>query len=185
MKTKTELKAEWVEAEFNLREAGRVVSEAEAALRKARDTADRARLAYETEIPNTRLSEKATVPETVQLNSSCLLSKWGFGDGDELDWLHEHGDFDKHAVLVELVKTRLLPALAQKVEVEIIETIHNPVRAASVDGEDVTKWHYEIDCPVNLTPAWVIVTGAEVLALAQEIARNNSANSVINKPSSD
>src|SRR5687768_2210978 len=104
--------------------------------------------------------ETPTPPDTVQLNSESLLSKWGFCDGDLLQWLYDFGKLDQHATLVELVRRRLLPALNQKVEIEVIATCHNPCRATTVDGEDVTKWHSELNCPVKLTPEWVIVPGA-------------------------
>ena len=120
--------------------------------------------------------DSPSAPETVQLNSASLLSKWGFGDGDDLNWLFEFGDFDKHATLVELVRRKLLPILDQKVEIEVINTCHNPCRARTVDGENVTKWHYELNPPIKLTPKWVIVSGADVLNLAQELAREGSAH---------
>jgi len=118
-----------------------------------------------------------TVPEEVQLNSADLLSKWGFGDGEWIDWLKEFGTFDTSAVLVELVRRKLIPALDQKVEIEVhYSTNHNPCRAKTVDGEDVVKWHTEADCPVKLTPEWIVVPGAEVLALAREMAQEDSEN---------
>lgn len=116
-------------------------------------------------------SDDDVPPEVVQLNSFCLLSKWGFSDGDLLSWLYRFGHPNHHAVLVELVRKKLIPALDQEVEIQIIETIHNPCRAKTVDGVDVTRWHYESDCPVKLSPAWVIVSGAEVLAVAEALMR--------------
>lgn len=109
------------------------------------------------------------IPETVQLYSQCLLSKWGFCDGDILEWLSDFGAFDRRAVLVELVKTKLLPTLNQPVEFEVINTIHNPIRVTTVDGQDVTHWHYETNLPELLTPEEVTVSGAEVLTLARQI----------------
>jgi len=78
----------------------------------------------------------------MSLYSEGLLSKWGFEDGDmpENVWdaIEEAGlDFmtiDWHGVLRSLVRDYLLPALDQHVEVYDIETIHNPIRAKSVDG---------------------------------------------------
>jgi hypothetical protein len=61
------------------------------------------------------------------LFSAGLLSKWGFNDGDEpdawLDWAEERltrdelHEYDWHDVLRHLVRTRLVPALDQRVEV--------------------------------------------------------------------
>lgn len=110
-------------------------------------------------------------PETVTLFASGLLSKWGFDDGDLLDWIYEFGDFDRHAVLCAVVRQKLLPALTQKVDVQEIVTIHNPIRARTVDGKDVTHMHYDSALRTDdlLTPASVNLTGAEVLAIARTI----------------
>lgn len=113
-------------------------------------------------------------PETVTLFADGLLSKWGFCDGDLLEWLYEFGKHDRHAVLCAVVRQKLLPALAQKVEVEEISTIHNPIRARTVDGKDVTHMHYDsaIRTEGLLTPASVDVPGAEVLAIARALSAN-------------
>lgn len=117
-----------------------------------------------------------TPPETVTPHSASLLSKWGFGDGDQLDWLAEHGDFDHDKTLCALVRRKLLPALTQKVEVEEISTIHNPIRARTVDGVDVTHLHYDGEWHAEmLTPESVDVPGAEVLAIAREVSANTPA----------
>ena len=81
---------------------------------------------------------------------------------------------DEHAVLCAVVRQKLLPALAQKVEVEEISTIHNPIRARTVDGTDVTHLHYDSSLRTEglLTPASVDVTGAEVLAIARALTAN-------------
>ncbi len=112
-------------------------------------------------------------PETVTLFARGLLSKWGFCDGDILNWLYEFGEHDKHAVLCAIVRQKLLPALAQKVEVVEISTIHNPIRARTVDGKDVTGLWYDADFEKELlTPAFVDVTGEEVLAIARTLSAN-------------
>lgn len=117
-------------------------------------------------------------PETVTLFADGLLSKWGFCDGDLLDWLYEFGEHDEHAVLCAIVRQKLLPALAQKVEVEEISTIHNPIRARTVDGKDVTHLHYDSSLRTEglLTPASVDVTGAEVLAIARALSANTKGS---------
>lgn len=115
-------------------------------------------------------------PETVTLFADGLLSKWGFSDGDILEWLFDFGDHDRHAVLCAVVRQKLIPALAQKVEVEEISTIHNPIRARTVDGKDVTHMHYDSALRTEgmLTPASVDVTGAEVLAIARSLSANDN-----------
>lgn len=78
------------------------------------------------------------------LYASSLLSKWGFGDGDEpdhyLDWLDEHRlphPADWHPVLRHLVRTRLLPLIVEDIEIYDIETNHNPIRAGKVNGVEI------------------------------------------------
>lgn len=107
---------------------------------------------------------------TLTLFADCLLSKWGFGDGDVpdayLDWCDDNGHpypDDWHTVLRTLVRTRLVPALHQRVEVVDIETIHNPIRAERVDGVDVPDWRSN-DSGLTLTPECVEVPYVEVLA---------------------
>lgn len=102
--------------------------------------------------------------DVLRLYSSCLLSKWGFQDGDEpeivYDYCEAHGiDYtrlDWHATLVKLVRTYLLPALDQKVEVYEVETIHNPIRAETVDGSKAWS-EADIDALVVLTSEYVDV----------------------------
>lgn len=110
-------------------------------------------------------------PEMVTFFTESLLSKWGFSDGDLLDWLYEFGIRDKHAVLCAVVRQKVLPALAQRVEVDEIGTCHNPIRARTVDGKDVTHMHYDavLHTKGMLTPESVDVTGAEVLEIARSI----------------
>ena len=118
-----------------------------------------------------------------------LLSKWGFSDGDLLDdliWdagMEEVGDFlfDKkdeagsiygfdHTVLVLVLLTHVLPVLDQKVETRVIGTIHNPLRATTVDGMDVRDaWFGDREYPGAITPAEVEVPDETILALARSL----------------
>jgi len=110
--------------------------------------------------------------ETLTLFSADLLSKWGFNDGDPpddwLDYCEAHG-IDYNIVpfpLAALVRRYLLPAIDQPVTVVDIETIHNPIRVDTVDGQDVTEvWHGRAPEP-KLTPEYVEVPMADVSRLA-------------------
>lgn len=110
------------------------------------------------------------------LVSDGLLSKWGFHDGDcpddVLGWLEANGHgwrIDWHQVLTKLVEDYLVPALDQKVELARILTIHNPVRARTVDGRDVEEcWYGRQPCP-ELTPVVVDVPMTVVLGVALEL----------------
>ncbi|MEU4537457.1 hypothetical protein AB0G15_21600 [Streptosporangium sp. NPDC023825] len=106
----------------------------------------------------------------LRLFSDGLLSKWGFDDGDVPDvvWdFHEERGLPQpdgwHEVLRRLVEERLLPVLDQRVEVTFVWTSHNPVRALTVDGVDVTGQWYGDEEPVVLSPAWVEVAVADVV----------------------
>jgi hypothetical protein len=110
---------------------------------------------------------------SLTLFSSGLLSKWGFSDGDIpdqlLDWCDTRSipyPADWHATLRHLVREHLIPALDQTVTVTEIETSHNPIRAETVDGVDVTEcWSGDQDEP-TLTPEFVDVPYSVVLAAA-------------------
>jgi len=83
----------------------------------------------------------AQIPPTgavAWLDSSSLWSKYGFRDGDSLTENRAdiaHG-VSRHAVLVHLVRTHLLPALPRPVRVFEISTCHNPIRAEHDETED-------------------------------------------------
>lgn len=112
------------------------------------------------------------------LISDGLLSKFGFNDGDEpdhwLDWCDEQGidynarGWDWHTTLRRLVREHLLPRLDQQVELTDIDTIHNPIRALTVDGVEI-DW-YEDYPDGTLTPDSVEVPYDEVLRIAREVS---------------
>lgn len=113
--------------------------------------------------------------------SDCLLSKWGFNDGDEpdfwLDWCDEQGvDYNARGwnwqtTLRRLVRDHLAPKLDQHVELVDIETNHNPIRAETVDGVEV-DWY--ADQPIALTPDHVAIPFSEVLRVAREAELANA-----------
>lgn len=108
------------------------------------------------------------------LNSDSLLSKWGFDDGspfdDFIDWCEDNGhprpEYAREDELLRtLVRTHLVPALDQRVELVEIETSHNPIRARTVDGvdvEDCWSYPYTAEGP-TLTPDGVYVPFTDVL----------------------
>jgi hypothetical protein len=112
------------------------------------------------------------MPEpTFTLDADSLLSKWGFGDGDALsDWWWDNFDedapFNDHDVLHALVLAHLVPAIrnaGHEVEVEFIETIHNPVRADTFDGRQV---NHHLSSPWCIEPPVVVqVTRSQIEAV--------------------
>ncbi|MFJ3140961.1 hypothetical protein ACIPJM_00615 [Streptomyces halstedii] len=106
------------------------------------------------------------------LFSRDLLSKWGFNDGDDpedwLDWCDDRG-IDHNAFdfpWAAIVRKHLVPAIEQDLTVVDIETIHNPIRAETVNGADVREaWYGRAEEPA-LTPDHVDVPMVEVLQLA-------------------
>jgi fido (protein-threonine AMPylation protein) len=117
----------------------------------------------------------------LRLDADSLFSKFGFYDGDvpesfdewraaqglePIDWLLG-GDW--HWILVELVRTRLLPALNRTVEVGNIGGNHNPIRAVTVDGVEAEEFEQQVrdDLVEDLRPEYVEVPYREVEQLLQ------------------
>ncbi|WP_336630018.1 MULTISPECIES: hypothetical protein [unclassified Microbacterium] len=97
------------------------------------------------------------------LDAESLMSKWGFGDGDALDdWWWDRfdtdADFDTDELLYALVQAYLVPAIraaGHVVELVRIGTIHNPVRAGTLDGVEADHYtdgkHFDPPIYVNIT----------------------------------
>ena len=121
-----------------------------------------------------RLLEESVAKHFDPMNlwSEGLFSKYGFWDGDQLfDWKERHLLPGKEllgvSLLVAAVKAYLLPALRQKVVVEVVDTVHNPIRAISVDGIPV-DWEWENETQGEtfwLEPRMVRVTDQQLAAL--------------------
>ncbi|MGW9437946.1 hypothetical protein [Streptomyces sp. NPDC055607] len=112
----------------------------------------------------------------VTLFSRDLLSKWGFNNGEDdeawLDWCDDQG-IDHAALgfpLTRLVHDYLVPVIDQAVTVVDIETCHNPVRAETVNGVDVTEVWYGRAPEPALTPEHVDISMSTVLTIALEEA---------------
>jgi len=96
------------------------------------------------------------------LDAESLCSKWGFGDGDALDdwwWdtYDEDPDVNTDELLYALVMAHLVPAIrdaGHSVDLERIDTIHNPVRAVRVDEAEV-DWYSLEDTFAPTITVWV------------------------------
>ena len=105
---------------------------------------------------------------TLFLPAFGLFSKFGFNDGGSVgDWLldaDEYRPVSEHAVLIELVKTHLLPVLeaaGHTFTVTEILTSHNPIRIATWYGEE---WDDYADAPESVKDMYVEVPERDVWA---------------------
>jgi hypothetical protein len=114
-----------------------------------------------------------TTEPSLTLHTDDLLSKFGFNDGDDPeDWLDycDANGIDYNEIefpLVQLVRQYVLPVLDQRVTVVEIETLHNPIRARTVDGIEVRGEDTVYGDPIELTPETVTIPMAEVARLAR------------------
>lgn len=124
----------------------------------------------------------ATEPSFL-LDAESLVSKWGFGDGDALDdWWWDTFDVEPPVncddLLHALVLEYLVPAMRARgwdPKVIRIGTIHNPVRAESLNGHEVDWYasgHVHFDPPIEVSVTWQQI---EQLA-AQLIIREAGSN---------
>lgn len=119
--------------------------------------------------------DNATVPQYCSFYTEGLLSKWGFGDGDMLDelcWSFEddHGiDVSGQWLLKEAVKRFVVPQIQETLEVVEIETIHNPIRTQTVNGQKVDWFNRNDEPQPELHPEVVNVPVSDLLALAKEL----------------
>lgn len=111
-----------------------------------------------------------TEPEgVVEFVSQGLLSKFGFEDGDMmLDFILDH-DFgvDFRELLIAVVERLLVPRLDQQVETYTIwATLHNPIRAKTIDGEPADPFS-------TITPVIVEVAVADIISVARTLPRDS------------
>lgn len=89
----------------------------------------------------------------MKIPTRTLLSKWGLRDGDFLDPILKRMGFDlmvlnAHHVLIDLVRDHVLPKIENKIEFEVIITLHNPIRITHVDGALIDNYkasHPEVE----------------------------------------
>ena len=82
-----------------------------------------------------------------------LASKFGFGDGDILEYFCEDNDIDlqgrdEHDVLIKLVRTYLLP-LIPHVQVYEIGSLHNPIRCEEQFVEELKDSKIYVDVTID------------------------------------
>lgn len=109
----------------------------------------------------------------MKFNTNGLLSKWGFMDGDILEDFMFDSDLcdndinQSHKSLIKVVVDHVIPKLDQEVELSQISTIHNPIRAKSVDGKNVNWYRDDGDI---LTPSVVEVSDDVIIEIIKSIS---------------
>ena len=109
----------------------------------------------------------STSADTITLFPFDLVSKFGFEDGDVMfHFMEDHGlDFerlDHHDLLIAVVEQLLVPRLDQAVETFTLVSLHNPIRAGKVDGQEAS---YDS----VFTPESVEIPVAEILEIAASL----------------
>ncbi|MBU1493155.1 MAG: hypothetical protein KKE89_06555 [Actinobacteria bacterium] len=102
---------------------------------------------------------------TIAFYPEGLLHKFGFSDGDLLfDLVEEHHlAVYHHDLLVAVVERLVVPRLDQAVETYTIgATLHNPIRARTIDGEEASLGDL-------LTPEIIDVLVADILEVAKTL----------------
>lgn len=100
--------------------------------------------------------------------SQSLLSKSGFQDGEILcdllfDIEHELVADASDILLIEIVKTKMLPLIEQEVDLFTVGS-HNPIRASHIDGIEV-----DLNTTVQnvkLTPEYIEIDDQLIIDLA-------------------
>lgn len=119
-------------------------------------------------------------------HTNDLLSKWGFDDGDILNDFAFNNNLEftndpaeshsgSHEALIKIVREHILPRLDQKVVVQTISCIHNPIRALTVNGCDTSAFWYESFSPPFITPATIDIPNETILEIVKEFSAPISA----------
>ena len=100
--------------------------------------------------------------EVIELYPEGLLHK--FGDGDMFyDLIEEHDlGFDHQEMLIAVVERLVVPQLDQEEETYTPSSLHNPIRADTIDGE-------RADMSSSITPDFVEVPVADIIQIARTL----------------
>lgn len=111
-------------------------------------------------------AEAEVIPDmgTMSFYPDGLLSKFGFGDGDMMyDLIDELGLGVFHQdLLIAVVERLVVPRLDQVVVTQTVGSMHNPIRARTVDGEPA-------DLGSIITPQVVEIPVADIVAVARTL----------------
>ena len=96
--------------------------------------------------------------EVVEFYPDDLCSKFGFGDGDMLYELIEEHDLgvDHQELLIAVVERLVVPQIDREIETYTLPSLHNPIRAATIDGEQAGRHDCSSDEIVTVPVADII-----------------------------
>jgi len=96
--------------------------------------------------------------EVVDFYPDDLCSKFGFGDGDMLYELIQEHDLgvDHQELLIAVIERLVVPQLDVVVETYTLPSIHNPIRAATIDGEKADPYDFISDEIIRIPVADII-----------------------------
>jgi len=96
--------------------------------------------------------------EMVDFYPDDLCSKFGFGDGDMMyELIQEHGlGVDHQDLLIAVVERLVVPQLDVEVETYTLPSLHNPIRAATIDGEKADRGDFVSDEIIRIPVADII-----------------------------
>jgi hypothetical protein len=104
-----------------------------------------------------------TPSPTVDFETSAMFDAHGFRRGELLkpQFPHLNGT-DLRELLAKVVERHVLPQLDQAVQVMVIPSARNPVRATRVNGQEVVWHNAEAGTGPQVTPAVVQVSEAAI-----------------------
>lgn len=117
--------------------------------------------------------EGSDASAVIDFYAEDLLQKFGFGDGDMLyDFVKEHDlGVDDRGLLMAVVEQLVVPQLDQAVETYTLCTLHNPIRARTIDGEEASIYS-------TLTPEYIEVSEADIIRIARTLPPSNDDEEV-------
>lgn len=113
------------------------------------------------------MAAKDLPPEEFIFETASLYQRSGFNGGELLrPAFPKLAGSELRELLVDVVRSHVLPQIDQDVQVLQIPSVHNPVRATNVGGTSVT-WTAEFGTGETLTPWQVRVSAADVFECAR------------------
>jgi hypothetical protein len=108
--------------------------------------------------------ERNTSP-SVEFETSAMFDAAGFRRGDLLKPYFPHlNGSELRELLATVIERHVLPRLHQQVQVMVLPSARNPVRATSVNGQAVVWPNADAGRGPAITPAYVRVSEQDIIA---------------------